>query len=128
MSTEELYAHLKEIAELKAQVEIEKARVSIEVARREAAEQLAEERRGRITDLQHALRMLTPSAKDREEMPGEAPGKLTSSSTTMPEPAAPATPEQNHDAEPTSPERVNSGSPTEAEPQGMFAHIRKWFI
>ncbi|MGV0360390.1 hypothetical protein [Corynebacterium mastitidis] len=113
VSTEELHAHLTEIAELKAQVEIEKARVAVEVARREAAEQLAEERRRRITDLQQALRMLTPSTKDSEEMP---------------EPAAPATPGQNHAAEPMSPERVNSGSPTEAEPQGILSRIRKWFI
>ena len=46
----------------------------IEVARRETAEQLAEERRGRIADLQHALRMLTPSTKDRKEIPVETPG------------------------------------------------------
>lgn len=73
VSTEELHAHLTEIAELKAQVEIEKARVAVEVARREAAEQLAEERRRRITDLQQALRMLTPSTKDSEEMPVAPP-------------------------------------------------------
>ncbi|MBC3186970.1 hypothetical protein H7347_10435, partial [Corynebacterium sp. zg-331] len=103
----------------------EKARVSVEVARREAAEQLAEERRGRITDLQHALRMLTPSPKDREETLVEAPDKLTSSSTTVAEPAAPG---QNHNAEPMSPEAVNSGSPTEAKPQGMLSRIRKWFV
>ena len=129
VSTEELYAHLKEIAELKAQVEIEKARVSVEVARREAAEQLAEERRGRITDLQHALRMLTPSTKDREEMPGEAPGKLTSSSTTVTVPAAPTAPGKNPDAEPTSPETVNPDNPAvrETRPQGMLTRIRKWF-
>lgn len=128
VSTEELYARLREIAELKAQVEIEKARASVEVARREAAEQLAEERRGRITDLQQALRMLTPSPKNREETPVEAPGKLTSSSTTVAEPAAPTAPGQNHDAEPMSPEAVNSDSPTEAEHQGILSRIRKWFV
>lgn len=128
VSTEELHARLREIAELKAQVEVEKARVAVEVARREAAEQLAEERRGRITDLQQALRMLTPSTKDRKEMPGEAPGKLTSSSTTMPETVAPAAPRQNHAAEPTSPETVDSDVPAKTEPQGMLSRIRKWFI
>lgn len=74
--------------------------MSVEVARREAAEQVSEERRERITDLQHALRMLTPSPKDREDTPVETSGILTSSSTTMPEPAAPTTPGQNPDTEP----------------------------
>ncbi|MEK0373382.1 hypothetical protein [Corynebacterium mastitidis] len=128
---EELYAHLREIAELKAQIEVEKARVSVEVARREAAEQLAEERRGRITDLQQALRMLTPSTKDREKTPVEAPGKLTESSTTLFETASPAAPRQNHAAEPTSPETVDSDVPAKTdktEPQGMLSRIRKWFV
>ena len=119
---------LKRDRGVKAQVEIEKARVSVEVARREAAEQLAEERRGRITDLQHALRMLTPSTKDRKEMPVEAAGKLTSSSTTVAEPAAPTAPGQNHDAEPLSPETAHSDSLTTGEPLGMLSRIRTWFV
>lgn len=85
VSAEELYERLREIADLKAQVEIEKARVSVEVARREAAEQLAEERRERITDLQHALRMLTPSTKDSEEPSHENSGTLSVPSNVEPE-------------------------------------------
>jgi len=128
VSTGEPYVYLREIAELKAQVEIEKARAEVEAARREAAEQLAEERRGRITDLQQALRMLTPAPKTAKRCPLKPPGMLTSSSTTMPNPAAPATPGHNHDAEPMSPETANPGSPTEAEPQGILSRIRTWLV
>ena len=128
VSAEELYERLREIAELKAQVEIEKARVSVEVARREAAEQLAEERRGRISYLQHALRMLTPSTKDSEEMPVETPGDAHRVFDNDARAAAPATPGQNHDAEPMSPENSELWFPAEAEPQGMLSRIRTWLV
>ena len=50
VSTEELYARLRDCG-AQSPGGGRKARVSVEVARREAAEQLAEERRGRISDL-----------------------------------------------------------------------------
>ncbi|MBC3186979.1 hypothetical protein H7347_10480 [Corynebacterium sp. zg-331] len=120
VSTEELYARLREIAELKAQVEIEKARVSVEVARREAAEQLAEERRGRITDLQHALRMLTPSPKDSEDHPPhESSGGLSVPSNVKPETVYPTF---------EGVDRLNVPTSASTEPRVIFYRVFKRFL
>ncbi len=136
VSTGESYAYLREIAELKAQIEVEKARVEVEVARRVAAEQLAEERRGRITDLQQALRMLTPAPQPTENT-GKTISETADSSSEAPMvdpiPATPTTPE--HDTEPVPQEAISSpeptphdGSPAQTKPEsrGVFSRLRHW--
>lgn len=136
VSTGDSYAYLREIAELKSQIEVEKARVEVEVARRVAAEQLAEERRGRISDLQQALRMLTPAPKTTEntgKVAGESMEKPSPPVTDALKTGIPTAPE--HDTEPTAQEATNSpepaphtGSPTQEKPesQGVFSRLRRW--
>lgn len=103
-----------------AQVAILTAQLAAERARREGAERLADERAARITDLQTALRALTPPPVATDSADGDqaADHARSASSPDHGTPTAPPTPQTG--TQTTTPTAAASPQPR----RGLFARIR----
>lgn len=103
-----------------AQVAILTAQLAAERARREGAERLADERAARITDLQTALRALTPppATTDSADEDQDDDRARSASSPDHGTPTAPPTPQTG--AQTTTPTAAASPQPR----RGLFARLR----
>jgi len=113
-----------------AQVAILTARLETERARREGAERLAEERAGRIRDLQTALRALTPPPADDDSTDGDS-GDRDATDDDRPDNRARSASSPGHDTPTVTPTAQTAAQTTTpgpaASPQprrGLFARLR----